>query len=115
MTGDARDGHSARPLGRALLRTPTFAGSLGALLFWWQSLRPTMMPRSWLASWFPFVTWAQGVVDLFDGFAAGPGFGHDFSHAFVAGWAALAAPDGWTAADTIRLEAFLGWDSHHAE
>ena len=28
--------------------------------------------------WFPFVTGAQGVFDLMAGFAAPPGFGHDY-------------------------------------
>src|SRR5262249_14035595 len=32
---------------RAVLRTPTLGGSLLALLFWWQSLTPTLIPRSW--------------------------------------------------------------------
>jgi uncharacterized membrane protein len=80
---------------------------------------PTMWsPPEWLddpkgpdipqrASWFPFVTWAQGVADLSAGFGARPGVGHDFSHSFVAGWAAIAAPEGWTAEDSRRLETYL--------
>ncbi len=60
------------------------------------------------AHWFPFVTWAQGVGDLAAGFGAKPGYGHDYSISFVAGWAAVAPPDGWTAADTRRLMEFLG-------
>ena len=60
------------------------------------------------ASWFPFVTWAQGLADLSAGFSAKPGFGHDYSNAFVSGWAAVLPPDGWTADDTARLEAYLG-------
>lgn len=60
------------------------------------------------ATWFPFVTWAQGVADLSAGFGAKPGFGHDYRNAFVAGWAAVLAPTGWTSADTTRLEAYLG-------
>lgn len=59
------------------------------------------------ATWFPFVTWAQGVGDLAAGFGAEPGFGHDYSNAFVGAWAAIAAPEGWTDAETDRLEAFL--------
>lgn len=70
---------------------------------------PTGADISGRASWFPFVTWAQGLADLSAGFSAGPGFGHDYSHSFVAGWAALAAPDGWTVEDTRRLESHLGW------
>src|SRR5215831_6929884 len=32
---------------RGALRTPTLSGSSLALLFWWQSLTPTLIPRSW--------------------------------------------------------------------
>jgi uncharacterized membrane protein len=60
------------------------------------------------ASWFPFVTWAQGVGDLAAGFGAKPGFGHDYSISFVHGWAAVSPPEGWTDADTLRLQEFLG-------
>jgi uncharacterized membrane protein len=35
------------PSPRGALDTPTLSGSLLALLFWWQSLTPTMIPRSW--------------------------------------------------------------------
>jgi uncharacterized membrane protein len=59
------------------------------------------------ASWFPFVTWAQGLADLAAGFSTDPGHGHDYSDAFVAGWAAVAPPDGWTDGATRRLEAYL--------
>jgi uncharacterized membrane protein len=59
------------------------------------------------ASWFPFVTWAQGLGDLAAGFSTDPGHGHDYSDVFVAGWAAVAPPDDWTDGDTRRLEAYL--------
>lgn len=59
------------------------------------------------ASWFPFVTWAQLVADLAAGFGADPGFGHDYTDAYVAAWATLSPPDGWTASDTGSLETFL--------
>jgi uncharacterized membrane protein len=32
-----------------LLRRPTFAGVAVALLFWWWSLGPSMLPRTWSA------------------------------------------------------------------
>ncbi|KXU87530.1 hypothetical protein CI15_15430 [Paraburkholderia monticola] len=35
------------PSPRGAIDTPTLSGSLLALLFWWQSLTPTMIPRSW--------------------------------------------------------------------
>lgn len=59
------------------------------------------------AHWFPFVTWAQGVADLAAGFGAAPGYGHDYSISFVAGWAAVSAPEGWTDDDTLRLQDFV--------
>jgi uncharacterized membrane protein len=58
-------------------------------------------------SWFPFVTWTQGVFDLMAGFSAPPGHGHDYAPAYVAAWAQVTPPDGWTCGDTERLEAFL--------
>ncbi|MBP7632222.1 MAG: alpha/beta-hydrolase family protein [Acidimicrobiales bacterium] len=57
--------------------------------------------------WFPVVTWVQGVFDLMAGFAAPPGFGHDYRLDYVDGWVRVAPPEGWRAADTERLELFL--------
>lgn len=38
-----------RPLRAALVRRPTFPGLALGLVFWWQSLSPTLMPRTWVA------------------------------------------------------------------
>ncbi len=57
--------------------------------------------------WFPLISWIQETGDLISGFTAQPGFGHDYSNAFVPGWVAIAGPDGWTEADTYRLAAHL--------
>ncbi len=59
------------------------------------------------ARWFPFVTWTQGVFDLMAGFGAPPGHGHDYRLDYVDAWARVAAPAGWTAADTVRIETLL--------
>jgi uncharacterized membrane protein len=84
--------------------------------FWnWQSLwsRPDWLEGdtgkgvATQASWFPFVTFTQLVADLSAGFGAEPGFGHDYTDAYVAAWAAVAPPDGWTVTDTQRVETFL--------
>jgi uncharacterized membrane protein len=32
---------------RTITRPPTAGGALGALVFWWQSLSPSLLPRSW--------------------------------------------------------------------
>jgi uncharacterized membrane protein len=52
---------------------------------------------------FPVVTWVQETADLMAGFSAVPGFGHDYGTEFADAWAAVAAPDAWTPADTRRL------------
>ena len=57
--------------------------------------------------WFPILTWGHVSADLIAGFGAGPGFGHNYANDFVSGWAAVAQPEGWTDADTIRLEDHL--------
>src|SRR5262245_18075114 len=47
---DARMQNSDSPVAterRGALGTPTLSGSLLALVFWWQSLTPTLIPRSW--------------------------------------------------------------------
>lgn len=60
------------------------------------------------ARWTPLVSVTQEVFDLMNGFSASPGFGHDYRNHLAAAWAAILPPDGWTAADTDRLNEFLG-------
>jgi len=75
---------------------------------WLQGPRGYDVPER--AHWFPFVTWAQTSTDLIAGFAAAQGHGHNYDNAWPQAWAAVAAPDGWTTADTRavtkRLAAF---------
>ncbi len=56
------------------------------------------------AGWFPIVTGVQGLFDLMAGFSAPPGHGHDYRLDYPSAWAAVAAPAGWTDADTAALE-----------
>lgn len=58
--------------------------------------------------WFPAVTFVQEVADLVAGFSTPPGFGHDYTTDYVAGWAAVAPPAGWSDADSTRLQQYLG-------
>jgi uncharacterized membrane protein len=44
-----------------------------------------------------------------------PGFGHDYSTDYVNGWAQVLPPDGWTEADTERLDEFLGTGKGESE
>ena len=57
--------------------------------------------------WIPFTTFTQVVVDLINGFSASVGHGHNYNDTFVEGWTIVAPVDGWTAADTDALQAYL--------
>jgi len=52
------------------------------------------------AHWFPIVTWGQTSADLIAGFSTPPGHGHNYDDAWVEAWVTIAAPPGWTRADT---------------
>jgi len=58
--------------------------------------------------WYPFVSFWQVVFDLIAGFSAPSGFGHNYAIDMPDIWAAVAAPEGWTAEESIRLLAHLG-------
>lgn len=57
--------------------------------------------------WYPFVTFWQVTADLVFALETPPGHGHRFQDATVAAWAAIAAPDGWSPAETRRLAEHL--------
>ncbi len=57
--------------------------------------------------WFPIVSGVQALADLAFQLTPPPGFGHDYRNDYADAWARVVAPDGWTLADTERLEAFL--------
>ena len=100
---------------------------LGPISSWPQSLRISLglLLRSpdWLDDprgpdvspdmhWYPGVTFWQTAVDQVFANGVPPGHGHVYGSGVVNGWAALAAPPGWSAADTIRLRALIdgyGW------
>jgi uncharacterized membrane protein len=54
--------------------------------------------------WIPFTTFTQVVVDLINGFSASVGHGHNYNDVFTDGWSVIAPPEGWTDADTARVE-----------
>jgi uncharacterized membrane protein len=72
---------------------------------WMDSPRGYDVPDA--ARWFPVISGVQAVADLVNQLYPPPGFGHDYGTEYVEGWAEVAPPDGWTNADTRRLERFL--------
>jgi uncharacterized membrane protein len=57
--------------------------------------------------WFPIVSGVQASADVLDQLNVPPGFGHVYSTDYVNAWASLLAPEGWTRADSERLEQFI--------
>ncbi|MEV4896950.1 alpha/beta-hydrolase family protein, partial [Nonomuraea sp. NPDC055795] len=58
-------------------------------------------------NWFPLVTFWQVLGDMSVALNVPAGHGHVYGANVVEGWAAIAAPDGWSAADTARLHALV--------
>jgi uncharacterized membrane protein len=59
-------------------------------------------------TWLPFVTFWQVTADLVFAVDVPDGHGHHYADDYVLGWAAVVQPDGWTAADTERLQQLIG-------
>lgn len=57
--------------------------------------------------WYPIVTFWQVTADMTNAAGVPGGHGHNYSNTVLDGWVAVAAPDGWTAADTERIRAAL--------
>lgn len=59
----------------------------------------------------PFVTMLQLAVDMLVSTSTPAGFGHKYhAHDYIDGWIAVTRPNGWSAADTLRLKAHCGQD-----
>ncbi len=57
--------------------------------------------------WFPFVTFWQVSADLTNAAGVPDGHGHNYGTTVLDGFAAVAAPDGWTQADTERIRVVM--------
>lgn len=57
--------------------------------------------------WFPLVTFWQTSVDMAVSYGVDAPHGHRYGNGSVAGWAAVAPAEGWTRADTERLQRFM--------
>ncbi len=55
-------------------------------------------------SWYPFVTFWQVTADMVHSQSVPDGHGHNYANLVLGGWVAVAAPGGWTDADTVRVE-----------
>ena len=77
----------------------------------WRSPEWMDQPRGFdvseAASWYPVVSGVHAAADLIFQLDTPPGFGHVYATEYVEGWASVCPPDGWTDADTARLEEFL--------
>ena len=65
--------------------------------------------------WFPVVTFWQVAADLAFSTGVPNGHGHSYGSNVADGWAAIAAPPGWTDADTDRLKETLDRDIEHID
>jgi uncharacterized membrane protein len=70
-------------------------------------VEPRGRDRSAAMRWNPVVTFWQVSADLTNAEGVPGGHGHNYSNDILDGWAAVAPPDGWTAADTERIRAAL--------
>lgn len=58
-------------------------------------------------SWYPVVTFWQVTIDLMNSVGVPDGHGHVYQREVLDGWVAVAAPAGWTDADTARVRQVL--------
>ena len=70
-------------------------------------IEPRGADRSASMHWSPVVTFWQVSADLTNAEGVPGGHGHNYSNDILDGWVAVAAPDGWTPADTERVRAAL--------
>ncbi len=64
--------------------------------------------------WFPIVSAIQALADISFAASLPSGFGHDYRVDYADAFARVAPPEGWTEADTARLEAYLAADAETA-
>ncbi|MBX7432313.1 alpha/beta hydrolase [Mycobacterium sp. Y57] len=86
-------------------------------IVWWSTDLMFTRP-DWLAEppghgrtasmrWYPIITFWQVAADLSNALSVPRGHGHNYGDLLLDGWVGVAAPDGWTAADTERIRLAL--------
>ena len=68
---------------------------------------PPGIDRTASMRWYPIITFWQVGADMTNASGVPGGHGHNYGYSVVDGWAAVAPPDGWTAADTERVRTAL--------
>lgn len=59
-------------------------------------------------SWYPIVTFWQVTIDMTNSQSVPDGHGHNYRAVMLSGWLSLAAPPGWSDADTARVAGIVG-------
>ena len=93
--------HPAAPYWNAAVRLGFFV-----LFTWLEGERGPDVSQSMV--WIPFVSFWQVTADLVFAVDVPDGHGHKYEADYVNGWAAVAEPPGWTAADIERLRELIG-------
>jgi uncharacterized membrane protein len=70
-------------------------------------VEPPGFDRTASMRWYPIVTFWQVTADMTNAAGMPGGHGHNYGLSVLDGWAAVAPPDGWTAADTERVRIAL--------
>lgn len=70
-------------------------------------VEPPGADRTPAMRWYPIVTFWQVGADMTNATGVPPGHGHEYGEMVLDGWVAVAAPAGWTAADTDRIRRAL--------
>jgi uncharacterized membrane protein len=101
------------------LQHPSDPATFWGLSALWQSPAWMDQPRGYdvpdAARWFPIVSGVQAAADLIYQLSPRPGFGHVYWTDYVKGWAQVLPPDGWTDADTQRLQQLLEQSGVHEQ
>jgi uncharacterized membrane protein len=70
-------------------------------------VEPPGLDRTASMRWYPIVTFWQVSADMTNATGVPGGHGHNYGDYVLDGWAAVAPPDGWSAADTERIRVAL--------
>jgi uncharacterized membrane protein len=70
-------------------------------------VEPPGRDRTRSMRWYPIVTFVQVGFDMTNASSMPAGHGHNYNDTQLDGWVAVAAPEGWTSADTERIRRSL--------